>query len=301
MRKIIMNTRRITPHPISILLIACAVIPSLLSACQPMGVSNSPTLVQPTETLPPVQTPAATQQPTDKPVAQNTQTPAQATQPPAGISGDITLDLSGIAQGQTVETVAATPPGAGEPYWEAAPQYRRMTLQGYPVADHLMKPQIFIYPAEDLAGFNETAGKMVTDLQALLQSQQPVERMPFLPLYNAAQVMHAQTQYMDFKNGKGVRYLTQFDQAPLPLNNYELIYTFQGLTNDGKYYIAAVLPVTHPDLPNTQQVSAQQADEMQDFSAYLAKTVAWLDQQPGSSFNPDLTKLDAMIQSIEIN
>jgi hypothetical protein len=123
--------------------------------------------------------------------------------------------------------------------------------------------------------------------------------MPFLPLFNASQVMHAQVQYLDIKNGKSVRFLTQFDQAPLPVNNFELIYTFQGLTSDGKYYIAAVLPVTHPELPATEQVSAQQAAELNDFPAYLTKTVTWLDQQPSGSFTPDLANLDALIQSIE--
>jgi hypothetical protein len=114
------------------------------------------------------------------------------------------------------------------------------------------------------------------------------------------QVVYAQVQYLDFKNGQGVRFLTQFDQAPIPINNYELIYTFQGLTSDGKYYIAVVLPVTHPELPATQQVSEQQADEMNDFPAYLAKTTAWLGQQPGSSFTPDLAMLDALIKTIEV-
>ena len=61
--------------------------------------------------------------------------------------------------------------------------------------------------------------------------------------------MHVQVQYLDFKSGTGVRFLTQFNNGMAPVNNHDLIYTFQGLTSDGKYYIAAVLPVTHPDLP----------------------------------------------------
>jgi hypothetical protein len=60
------------------------------------------------------------------------------------------------------------------------------------------------------------------------------------------------------------------------LKRLQPFYTFQGLTSDGNYYIAAVLPVTHPDLPDTQQVSAQQIDEVEDFRATLAKTVASL-------------------------
>ena len=276
-----MNTRKLTHHPLSVVLIASAILALLLSACQPGNIATNLPTVQPTATELPAQPPTATQ-------------------PPASTSGDISLNLSGLAQDQTVETVPAVPASAGGPIWEVLPQYRRVTLQGYPVTDHLMKAQIFIYPAAELAGFNEGAGRMATDLQTLLQSQKPVDFMPFLPPFNAAQVLHAQVQFLDFKNGSGVRFLTQFDQAPLPINNFELIYTFQGLTRDGKYYIAAVLPVTHPDLPANNQVSAQQATELNDFPAYLAKTVTWLDQQPGSSFTPDLAKLDALIQSIEV-
>lgn len=40
--------------------------------------------------------------------------------------------------------------------------------------------------------------------------------MPFLPLFNAQQAMHAHVQYLDFQSGQGLRYLTQYDQAPSP-------------------------------------------------------------------------------------
>ena len=277
-----MNARRSSRYPLFVLF---AAILLLLSACQPAALATSP---QPTQ--PPTQ-------PTAAPVILVTQTPAQ---PSSGAPADITLDYSAVAQNVTVETVAAQPASAGGPYWEAAPQYRRLTLQGYPVANHLLKPQIFIYPAGDLASANENAGKIAADLQALLQTQQAGDHLPFLPQFNASQVMHAQVQYLDFKSGKGVRFLTQFDQAALPINNYELIYTFQGLTSDGKYYIAAILPVTNPELPTGSEVSEQQAKALNDFPDYLSRMVTLLNQQPADSFTPGLNKLDALIRSIEV-
>lgn len=277
-----MNTRGLTRHHLSTLLIACAVVTLLLCACQP--VNAVPTTV-------PSEQPAA-----DAPTGQ----PLAATQPASDASADIMLDLQGTAREMTIETIAAVPASAGGPFWEAGPQHLRATLQGYLIADHMMKPQIFVYPLADLASANEAAGKTVSDLQALLQTRQAGDQLPFLPLLNMKQVMHPQMQYLDFKNGQGVRFLTQFNQAATPINNIEMIYTFQGLTSDGQYYIAAVLPVTHPELPATQQVDAQQAAEFNDFPAYLTKTITWLDQQPASSFSPDLAKLDALIQSIEV-
>ncbi|MCL4561876.1 MAG: hypothetical protein M1281_14865 [Chloroflexi bacterium] len=295
-----MNTRGLNHHTVSTLLIASAIFTLLLSACQPAGTATSLPTAQPTAVTLPAELPTVTQPPIATPAAQPTQTPPQATEPPSGTSGEITLDLSGVAQDQTVETIAAVAESAGGPNWEAMPQYRRVTLQGYPVTSHLMKPQIFVYPVAELAGYNKTAGQIAIDLQALLQTKQAGNQIPILPLFNAQQVMHAQVQYLDFKNGKGVRFLTQYDQAFLPINNYELVYTYQGLTSDGKYYIAAILPVTHPELPDTQQVSAQQAAELNDFPTYLTKTVTWLDQQAVGSFNPDLAKLDDMVQSIDV-
>ena len=96
--------------------------------------------------------------------------------------------------------------------------------------------------------------------------------------------MHTQVKYLDMKSGKGVRYLTQFNQGISPINNSELIYTFQGLTSDGKYYIAAVLPVTHPELPAGTDLNEEQSKKMNDFQAYLSETVTLLDQQPAKAF-----------------
>jgi hypothetical protein len=180
------------------------------------------------------------------------------------------------------------------------PQHLLLTLPGYLITEHLLQPQIFVYPLADLA-MNEAAGNTAQSLQVLLQERQAGQVLPYLPLYNKAQVLHTQVKYLDFKNGQGVRFLTQYDQGPLPVNNHELLYTYQGLSSDGKYYLAAVLPVNLPGLPAGENMTGDlPADFTEDFPAYLADTVAMLDQQPPSAYTPDLSLLDAMIQSIEI-
>ena len=93
-------------------------------------------------------------------------------------------------------------------------------------------------------------------------------------------------------------YLTQFNQGPVKINNANLFYTFQGLTADGKFYVVAVLPVTHPELPDGEPVFSDNPEELSQYPAYLAETAAWLEQQPAASFTPDLAKLDALVQSI---
>jgi hypothetical protein len=213
----------------------------------------------------------------------------------------ILLDTGSMASGFAIETVDAVSAGENVPYWEMLPSYTLITLQGYPIDNHLMQPQIFIYPVEELTQVNEGAAQMVASLQTLIQSPQELPNMPFLPLYNAGQVMHTHLQYLDFQDGEGLRYLTHFSQGIVPINNYELIYTYQGLTGDGKYYVAAVLPVNHPSLPADGQVTGNEPPAFtSDFAAYLADVVAILNPEAASSFTPDLTQLDAMMSSLDV-
>jgi hypothetical protein len=87
----------------------------------------------------------------------------------------------------------------------------------------------------------------------------------------------------------------------VPINNYELIYTDQGLTDDGKYYVAAVLPVNNPSLPADGNVTGNEPPEFtSDFPTYLTNVVQALNPQAANTFTPDLTQLDALMSSLEI-
>lgn len=51
------------------------------------------------------------------------------------------------------------------------------------------------------------------------------------------------------------------------MNNQELFYTYQGLTDDGTYYVAVIFPVSHPDLP--ADISSVPEDPADDYETYL--------------------------------
>jgi hypothetical protein len=180
----------------------------LLSACFPAA----STTALPTSTATSV--PVATLEPAATMASTATATPALDGSP------HLSLDTGSMATGFQSETVAAVPASDNAPFWEVLPEYTRVTLQGYPISSHLMQPQIFIYPANELGKVNEGADQIVASLQTLLRSPQEVTPMPFLPLFNAMQAMHTHLQYLDFKSGQGLRYLTEFDQGMIPINNY---------------------------------------------------------------------------------
>ncbi len=157
----------------------------------------------------------------------------------------------------------------------------------------------------ELAAANLQAAKRIDALRQLLQSkpEDTGAELPFLPLRNEVQQMRADVGYLPFSGGQGVRYLTQYSQGPIPINNQGLFYTFQGLTDDGRYYVAAILPVAHSMLPaDAESLPQSERDAASaDFAQYLSDTTKALNAQNGAGFQPALTELDALVQSITVN
>jgi hypothetical protein len=115
-------------------------------------------------------------------------------------------------------------------------------------------------------------------------------------------MMHPHIQYLDFKNGQGVRYLTEYSNGISPISNSGLIYTYQGITSDGRYYVAAVLPVNHPSLPADSTVTGSEPPTFQsNYQQYKLDTAQSLNVQAPATFAPDLTLLDAIMSSLKID
>ncbi|NMB86843.1 MAG: hypothetical protein GYA17_00700 [Chloroflexi bacterium] len=255
----------------------------------------------PVDTLEPTQAvPAPTELPAE-PSAAPTQEPEPAGQAIeyAGVRFRLVPE---VASGANMETVPAEPQTDEGPYWEAAPEYTHFTLTGYRLSDTFHQPAILIYPVQQFKDINpESAAPIDTLAQILADRSLPAEHLPFLPIFNAAQMLVVQAQFLDFGSGSGVRYLTQYSQAVMPISSRSLFYTYQGITADGQYYVAAVLPISHPSLPadDTPPGGDWSAFE-ENFLGYLDDTIAGLNAQPDDSFTPTLSQLDAMMASLEI-
>jgi len=208
-----------------------------------------------------------------------------------------------IAQNVTPATLQGQNLGEESMPSETYPTHFQFTFDSYAVGEHFHTPKILIYPVADYQAISPYAADIIDNLKQTLITQPgggPISDLPFLPMWNAAQIFSARVSYFDFQNGSGVRYLTMYGQALWPVNNQSLFYTYQGITNDNRYYICAVLPITHTGLPFEGQVDDFIAFD-ENWDSYIADTLAWLESQAPNSFFPSMEQLDAMMASFEIN
>ena len=213
----------------------------------------------------------------------------------------------GVAKDAQSEMVSAVTDLNNSGWWEVAPGHLEFTLTGYQVQDKALEPQLFVYPVDEYSTLNTQAADQIQKLKAVLAGGALTKDALPSWMVNAGQIFAAKAQVVPFQSGRGVRFLTQYAQYPAPANNRELVYHFQGLTDDGKYYIVAVLPVTSsilaeddkPDSPVPSEGVQLPAGGMPDPAYYDSVTRA-LEAMYEDSFNPSLFQLDALIQSITV-
>jgi len=279
---------------------AAVLLIAVLACSQPgRGLPPSPTIPEATSAAIPTTQPTAIPAPTD-------------TQAPAGIAisykgTSFLIPDTALASGAQTETVAKIDDQGGAP-WDVAPEHLKFTLDGYPVQDQYISATIYVYPAKDYEDVSNGATESLKRLRAMASGAGMDinnQTVPFVPFFNASQTFLAQAMPLNFANGTGFRTVTQYDQAPLPVNNQELIYHFEGLTSDGQYYIIAIFPLNLPTLPadNNQASpvpSGGIAFTQDDPTGYYNAITAQINALAPAAFTPSLASLDALIASIKV-
>ena len=208
----------------------------------------------------------------------------------------------GFATGARGETVPRAEGDAVEP-WGIAPQHTRITFDGYALGQRFHEPQIFIYPVDEFAAMSEGAATIIEELRSIANDTNPnfPDTLPHLPIFNAQQLFSAKAERINFGSGRGIRYITQYSQSFAQINNNELFYTFQGITDDGRYYVAANLPITTPLVDTmTAPNFGDPAFTPEQYTTYLDGVAKTLSSLAAPFYAPSLDVYDQLIFSIVI-
>jgi heat shock protein HslJ len=198
-------------------------------------------------------------------------------------------------------------PGGAEPPYI---QFNLYTQQPAPESAYDAPLAVRVYRTADIAAYAD----WLAQVQALqnLVAQQPdlaaymtvnadntaSNALPYLPVAPASQVIRARAQYFETPVLKGVSYITVYRQDVSPFVNNEFHYTFQGVSNDGLYYVSAIYQVVVPDFPAEIPSDFNYETFTADFINYLTESVNKLNSAAPDTFTPSLSALDSLVQTI---
>ena len=173
---------------------------------------------------------------------------------------------------------------------------------------YMEQAQVYITPVQEYENAADFAPGIIADLHRLNDSINNFsDCVPELPLNEFFRVcdhqqFNSNLSQLDFQNGSGVRFVSVYGiQDMVPVDNENLVYVFQGLTNDGKYYIKAVVRLLHSQLPEIGEIpedvyAAADASVVEEYFKGFEKL---LDQNE-ADFAPALDWIDAFLGSLRV-
>ncbi len=221
-----------------------------------------------------------------------------------GASFSFDLALAHTAQGEKLEAV---PVSEGPALGGGRPATIRFLFDGQKAQDFFDRrlAQVYVFKADDWTKLDPTTAQRVADLKTLLKDKPTTfdKEIPVLPFIGATQVFRVKPQYLNFQNGSGIGFVTYYAQDVSPVTADTIFYTFQGLTNDGKYYVAVFWPVTTVLLPKDANTAlgGQSYDAWaKGYQQYLTDLTNALNGLVPAAYTPNLTLIENLVQSINV-
>lgn len=207
---------------------------------------------------------------------------------------------------------------AGDPVAEAGPGFSdaakiQFTLYRFdqPTDSFFDTGGVRVYALADLAQYDFLQAQ-VDQLQSLLAEKPDLtayetaisgadgKTLPYIPVLTHGQNLTARGQYIETEAVRGVAYITAVRAALEPFMPGDFLYTFQGISTDGAWYINVSFPLQTDlfpaELPNFDFEQFQA-----DWPEYLAESIATLNTAAPEDFTPSLRAIDALVQSVVLN
>lgn len=187
------------------------------------------------------------------------------------------------------------------PYSPPHPEFAHFDL-------YMEQAQVYIALVDEYMQVNESAGETIAELQALIedpaQSKKCVAELQLNQYFRVCsrQQFNASLTRLDFRNGSGLRFVTVYaHQDAVPVDNDNLLYVFQGFSDDGKYYLKVLVRILHEQLTQTGEIPADiyAAPDHETVRNYFEEIEERLEADE-AGFAPKLEWIDNFISSFMI-
>ncbi len=183
-------------------------------------------------------------------------------------------------------------------YADKLPAHTEFTFNN-PASNGDIPGWVRVFPVSDLAALGQEYASTMVALQPM-------------PPFRATRILNVQEQPLNFANGSGKRSVVLYSQDLTALTNANLLYNYQGTTNDGKHFVSIGIPIDALGLPESMQAVLDNtfpgltydANNPDAFTAAVnvfnqdaTQKLAALDP---IAFTPSLTTLDDLVSSLQV-
>jgi len=185
----------------------------------------------------------------------------------------------------------------------------------YIVQEHPYDPYIAIYPIAPWRALSDSVNERIDWFQTQLDERPALPQIDpetglrteiiDLPYRGAAQLVRASQRYLDFENGSGLRFISYYAQMTAELGN-GFVYTFNGITNDGQYFVSADFPIllppgTLPPFDDEADLAAGEEPMNSYYVQYLEQVNLAIETLEDYQTTPSLRTLDDFVASFYVS
>ena len=188
----------------------------------------------------------------------------------------------------------------GPPYVVAHPNIIHFDLS-------MEQAQVYIVDVEAYETVADFAAESFSQLDALISDPDSLsDCVPELPLdtfYRTCdhQQFAANLKAVNFANGSGIRFITVHGiQDFAPVDNENLVYVFQGFTDDGNYFIKMYVNLLHSQLPDTGEIPQEVYTGDQEVVSGFFESIADSLNSSEDDYSPTLDWIDDFLASLRI-
>ncbi len=238
------------------------------------------------------------QQPVEQPTAWPTQqSEAAASDAPNVVEGSVRIWFDeSLMQGVRAVMVDPEPPGGYVP-WDYHPMHLSLEIDN-------PKGVVHFVPVDAYIPMGEFASDTMQELQFTLDNRPGVAAWGCIPTWDFPcphQEMNINVTYFDFQNGSGLRSVTVYAvQNTSAINNKAIDYYYNGLTDDGHFYVYAHFDLRHPALSEDNwELPLDVMTEAEALKEYVITNGEMLESS-ADEYQPKLEVLDAVVQSLRV-